>query len=368
MSQGMEFDRAVRGTRVLVEGRFRPGWIGLRAGVFAGSRAGAPPKGLTVEDVGSDPVGPAFVDTHVHGFGGHDASRCGDERRGEDELRGMARALLTTGVGAFCPTLYPLTPAETLACLLTIARVRRGRRPDEAAVVGAHLEGPFVHPERAGALDRKRLRAPDVKLMTQYLETGAVSVVTLAPELPGAQALVRRCAEAGVLVSMGHTNATLEEAKRAVQWGARSITHLFNAMAPIHHRDASIANFALLEAGFATELIPDLTHVGPAAIDLVLRARGLEGLRLVSDALAPAGTRVRRVRAGGASLVVKNDIAYTPRGTIAGSCRSLAQSVRGLWRSGLLDLESAWRLAAEHPAQLLRLQSIPGFARLAAPS
>jgi N-acetylglucosamine-6-phosphate deacetylase len=189
--------------------------------------------------------------------------------------------------------------------------------------------------------------------------------VTVAPELAGAERVVKACAEAGVVVSMGHSVASFEEARRACSWGAGSVTHLFNAMAPLHHRDATLANFAVLERGLPTELIPDLTHVGAAAMDMLFRARGLDGIRLVSDNLAPAGTRVKAFRAGGARLTVEEGIARTANGTIAGSCRTLASSVRALTRTGLLGLEDCWRLASEQPARLVKPKVVRGYARFA---
>jgi N-acetylglucosamine-6-phosphate deacetylase len=343
--------------------------LAFRGGAIAKAGDGAAPRAARRIDAGDDAVGPPLVDTHVHGFGGFDASRCGasssgDPNYGEEELHGMARALLASGVGAFCPTLYPLAPRETLACLRAIARVRDSQQNDEAVIVGAHLEGPFVSPARPGALDARRILAPDTKILESFLDTGAVSIVTLAPELRGALSLVKACARARVVVSMGHTMATFDDAKKACAAGAGSITHLFNAMAGLHHRDFTIANYALLEDGFPTELIPDLTHVGAAAVDLLLRARGLDGIRLVSDGLAAAGTRARSFDAGGARLTVKDGIAYARGGTIAGSCRTLASGVRALARRGLLSLEEAWRLASVEPAALVKPRAVRGFARI----
>ena len=156
MTRSQEYDLLVTGSRVLRAGRLRRGWLALRDGAIARAGDGAPPRAARRIDAGDDAVGPPLVDTHVHGFGGFDASRCGasssgDPNNGEEELRGMARALLAAGVGAFCPTLYPMEPRRTLDCLRAIARVRDHQRNDEAVVVGAHVEGPFVSPARPGA-------------------------------------------------------------------------------------------------------------------------------------------------------------------------------------------------------------------------
>lgn len=358
------YDLLVKSRATLIAGATRPGWIALRDGVIVEIGSNAAPAAARVIDAGSDPVGPAFVDTHIHGFGSFDASDCGDPERGAECLHSMARELYKSGVGAFCPTLYPLSPARTKDCLTTIRAAMRESHADEAVVLGAHLEGPFVNRARSGALDLASLRDPDAALMRQWIETGAVAIVTIAPELRGAEKIIKICHEAGIVVSMGHSAATLGECRRAARAGAASITHLYNAMAPIHHRDASIANFALIEDGFATELIGDLEHVSAPAIDLLIRSRGLDGIRLVSDNLAAAGTKTTKFRAGGADLIVKNGIAWRREGNIAGSCRTLASSVAGLARTGLLTIGEAWRLAADEPAKLLKPALVRGYARL----
>lgn len=347
----------------LLHGSLKRGWIALDGGMITKIGAGPAPKGKLNISAGGDPIGPPLVDTHIHGFGGFDASECGGEG-GEETLRSMARALLISGVGAFCPTIYPLTPKATEECLKTIANVRAARRPGESVIIGAHLEGPFVNPARSGALEIAKLLEPNTKIMEGFLDTGAVSMITIAPELRGAAEMIKMCAKAGIVVSMGHSAASFDNCKESARLGARSITHIFNAMAPVHHRDASIANFGLLESDFPTELIADLQHVSAPAVDLLISARGLDGIRLVSDNLAAAGTNAKKFRAGGANLTVKNGIAYRSEGNIAGSCRTLASSVAGLARTGLLTIGEAWRLASEEPAKLLKPAAVAGFARL----
>lgn len=366
MKPNDRYDLVVAGSRVLWEGRLRPGWLALRDGVLSRTGTGKPPEAARRIEAGADAVGPPLVDTHVHGFGGFDASACGDPVRGEETLRGMARALLGAGVGAFCPTLYPLAPEAALACLRTIARVRASQRNDEAAVVGAHLEGPFVSPARPGALDPRHIAAPDARLAERLAETGAVAIVTLAPELAGAEAVIRAFASAGSLVSMGHTLATWDHSRRACAAGAGAVTHLFNAMPGLHHRDLTLAHHALLDGELSVELVPDRTHVSAAMIDLVLRVRGLDRLRFVSDNLAAAGTGARAFEAGGSQLSVREGIAYLESGTIAGSCQPLAASVRGLARTGLLSLEESWRLASEEPARAVEAPILRGFCRIPA--
>ncbi|MFN0207944.1 MAG: N-acetylglucosamine-6-phosphate deacetylase [Planctomycetota bacterium] len=364
MLQKTRFDCVVFGSSVLQKGALRKGWLALRDGIVVDAGNGRVPPAKLQIDAGGDAVGPAFVDTHIHGYGGHDASDCGDPEHGESALRAMARSLLKAGVGAFCPTLYPLDPDITIQCLKTIANVRRNQQIDESIIIGAHLEGPFVNPMRAGALEIAKILTPNLKLAETFIDTGAVSIMTIAPELKNTKSIMEACVRSGIIVSIGHSAATLAECKQACLHGASSITHLFNAMPPFHHRDFSIVNFALLEPGFPTELIGDLQHVGAPAIDVLIRTRGLDGIRLVSDNLAAAGTRVTKFKAGGHRLTVKNGIVYRAGGGIAGSCRSLASSVSGLSRTGLLTLEEAWRMASAEPARFVRPAAIRGFARI----
>lgn len=364
----MKYDIVIKGSRVLIRGAMRPGWIALRENQMIANGTGRPPACREAVDAGADCVGPALVDTHIHGFGGIDASDCADPERGKQRLHTMAAALMGAGVGAFCPTLYPLSNAATLACLNNIREARdeqrKSRVTNEARILGAHLEGPFVNPARPGALDIEKLQKPDLKCLRRWIDTGAVSIITIAPELEGASAIIRECKQSGVVVSMGHSAASMQQCRRAESMGASSITHVMNAMAPPHHRNATIANFALTADGFGTELIPDLEHVSPAGIDLIFRARGIEGIRLVSDNLAAAGTRRRRFTGGGSDLVVKNGIAHRADGGIAGSCIPLIESVGRLARTGLISLEEAWRLASEEPTKLVKPDAVHGYARL----
>jgi N-acetylglucosamine-6-phosphate deacetylase len=221
----------------------------------------------------------------------------------------------------------------------------------------------------AGGLPRERLVAPSPAALRAVLgdqggERRGIRQMTLAPELPGADELVAELARSGVRVSLGHSRASADEAARAADRGARGATHLFNAMAPLHHREASLASFALARDALVAEIIGDLVHVGPEAFRIALRSRGPAGLALVSDALSGAGSGVaefeshgRRcsVRAGAIWTSDPEDPAAKPRLTGAEACQ--LEAVRRLVRSGVVELATALTMGAETPARVLGLEA-----------
>jgi N-acetylglucosamine-6-phosphate deacetylase len=308
-------------------------------------------------------VAPGLVDLHVHGFGGADPL---------EDLEGMARALARAGTTAFQPTLFPAPPAilgDQCAKLSAARNVGAGR----ARVVGLHLEGPFVNPEAAGALPRSELASPSTAALRAILgpATGGgrgIRTMTVAPELPGAGELVAELARSGVRVSLGHSLATAAEARSASRAGASGATHLFNAMGRWHHREAGLAGFALTDAALFAEIIGDLAHVGPEAVELALRARRPAGLCLVSDALSGAGTGCERFRFHGREHVVQGGAAYLAAegdepAKLAGSASSQLEMVRRLVHRGVVGLPEALAIASSTPAQALGLEKEIGSLR-----
>ena len=256
---------------------------------------------------------PGYVDVHVHGWGGFDA--LGDA----DALTGMARALLRRGVTSFLPT-APSLAAEELPRFAARVRAWMPSAPaDGAEPLGFNLEGPFLAPARKGAHDPALLRTPD------SLEEAAIGelldglrVMTIAPELPGALALTRRLAGLGIAASMGHSGATLEEARAGFAAGALTTTHLFNAMTGVDHRAPGLAVAALTDDAAYVELIADGNHVHPALWPIITRTKPADRLLLVSDALPLAGTGDGRSTIGGLAVQVVDGRATLARHRDAG--------------------------------------------------
>ena len=293
-------------------------------------------------------VAPGFVDLHVHGSGGHDAMG------GRDALAGMARALLRRGVTSFLPTAV----TAPLSALATFAGEVRAWVPtassDGAEPLGFNLEGPFLAESRRGAHDSDQFVAP-AALADGAIESllDGLRVITIAPELPGAIELIERLAGSGVVVSLGHSAATYDEARRGYAAGARSTTHLFNAMSGLEHRGPGLALAALLDDAVAVELIADKFHVDEAMWPLVARLKPASRLLLVSDALAMAGTSARGGRVGGLAVEIDGERAVLAgTSTLAGSVIGLDTAVRNLAVAlGALGLAVA--AASTNPLELL---------------
>jgi N-acetylglucosamine-6-phosphate deacetylase len=232
-----------------------------------------------------------MIDLQVNGGAGVDCSRCG-----VDEYDVLGRYLAGTGVTAYLPTIIsaPLEEMRRAAEAAADARARHSTLPE---IIGVHLEGPYLNPLRRGAHRAQDLRHPSVPEISETLRRahGTVRVVTLAPELEGSEPMVRALASQGIVVALGHTDATYDEVREAVQWGARLVTHVFNAMRGLHHREPGAAGAALLTRGLVVSVIADGLHVHPAVLGLIARTAGANRVALITDAVSGAGQlHVRR--------------------------------------------------------------------------
>ncbi|MFQ5505522.1 MAG: N-acetylglucosamine-6-phosphate deacetylase [Planctomycetota bacterium] len=295
-------------------------------------------------------LGPGFVDLQVNGFGGVDLLSATP-----DEFRELARMLARTGVTSFLPTLCS-APLEVLEQSLRRLDEASGSWPDDAArPLGFHLEGPFLNPELRGAHAAEDLRPADPRELERLLDAGDVRLVTLAPEIPGAEELIRLAVERGVRVSLGHSMASHAEALRAVELGATLCTHFMNTMAPLHHREPALPGLALTDERVFLCLIPDLVHLHPAVLELALRARSARGLILVTDATAAAGCPDGDYRLGERRIRKEGDVIRDPDGRLAGSCLTMqegVQRVRTATGAGWLETALA---SASNPARALGL-------------
>jgi N-acetylglucosamine-6-phosphate deacetylase len=229
-------------------------------------------------------------------------------------------------------------------------------------LLGCHLEGPFLNPERAGALDPRHMRPPDAALLDRLLDAGAGSVqtVVIAPELPGALDLVAATADEGVLVAIGHTDATYEQALAAFDRGARAATHLFNAMRPLDHREPGAAGAALAGARVTAEVIADGVHLHPATLRLAYDAKGPERLALITDATQAAGLPDGDHALGDRPITVSGGQARTADGALAGSTLTMDRAVRVSVELAGIPLADALTMASATPAALLGLGRVKG--------
>ncbi len=334
--------------RLILEDQVVPGTLTIEDGLITDVAVGADSTAGANSTAGYTFICPGFVDVHVHGWGGHSAM--GDRAA----LDGMARALLRRGVTTFLPTAVS-APLDELAAFADRVRAWLPVAPsDGAEPLGFNLEGPFLAAARKGAHDPAYLRSPaDVPQADLAPLLDGLRVITIAPELPGALELIAALAARGAVVSLGHSGATLQEARDGYGAGARSTTHLFNAMTGVDHRAPGLAVAALLDDRVYTELIADGVHVDAALWPLITRLKPAERLLLVSDAIPLAGTGDGRGRLGSLEIEIAGErVTLAGTNTLAGSVLALDKAVRNMVGAGIA-LPAAVAAATRNPLEML---------------
>jgi N-acetylglucosamine-6-phosphate deacetylase len=306
----------------VVDGRVVPGDVEVADGRIAGYGLASPNgRGLAA---------PGFVDLQVNGFGGVDLL----ESDG-DGYRKAGDALLETGVTAYLPTFITAPEDQLVAALRDVPlRARSGPR-----ILGAHVEGPFLAPRRLGTHPVSARRDPDPALLDRLLAAGPVRLMTLAPELPGADLMIGKLRVRGVAVSCGHSDATAEQANAAFDLGVRTVTHLFNAMRPFRHRDPGIAGAALARDDVIVQIILDGVHLAPDTARMIWRAAAGR-VALVTDAIAGAGVSDGSYSLAGLAVQIRDGVARGPDGVLAGSVLTMIEAVRNLHALGVPLAES----------------------------
>ena len=301
-------------------------------------------------DAGDDHILPGFVDLQVNGSHGIDVMNAT-----ADELATLSRHLAREGTCAWMPTAVT-APIEKIAqvheSIATVIEHSRSKDSDVAAILGMHLEGPFISPLRLGAHPKLNLE-PRGDAFERVFAMSALRLITLAPELIGGPDAIRRLTARNVVVSIGHTNATLDEANAGIDAGARMFTHLFNAMRRLNHRDPGAIAAALAPSAAVAGIIPDAVHVHPAILRLAFAARGRNGLILVTDKVALAQTSGSERKVGRARATIRDGAARLDDGTLAGSIISMLDGVRVMVEKAGVKIGDAAVMAATNPARLI---------------
>jgi N-acetylglucosamine-6-phosphate deacetylase len=335
--------------------------------------------GVESIDLDGAALGPGLIDLHTHGADGVDLMD------GGDAATHMARFVAQHGVTGFVPSTVTASWEATRRAVESVRRamdVFPGGAPvlgvHGARVLGVHLEGPFLNPERLGAQSPEHCILPTPGNVARLigLVPGLPAIVTLAPEVEGGIQAIQSLVEAGAVVSIGHTVASAEQSETAFAAGASQVTHLFNGMSPMHHRAPGVVGAALVTEGVRVELIADGVHLHPMAVRIAIAAKGVQGVLLVSDSMAAAGCVDGEYVLGPMKVMVRGGEARLESGALAGSTLTLERAMvnvarwtgaplgraasaspsdRGLVASSEQNLGAAWQMASLNPARQLGL-------------
>lgn len=337
------------------------GWLLVDGGQIAGIGPGAPPASYRQSAERVDLEGawliPGLIDMHAHGALGCDTMDADPEA-----LRTMARFFAQHGVTSFLAATMS-APAQETHTALRAVQATMAAGTGGSTLLGAHVEGPYLDAARRGAQDARWVRAASADEYPALFDTGVIRLLTLAPEIPGGHDLIRYAQERGAMVSIGHTRADYDAMRTAVELGASQVTHLFNGMEPLHHRQPGAVGAALVLDGLTCELIADLIHLHPAVLAMAYRCKGPEGVALVTDAMAGTGMPDGDYTLGGAHVTVREGVARDADGALAGSTLTLERAVANMMQATGEPLERVLTLASRVPARCLGLPAKGEIAR-----
>lgn len=292
-------------------------------------------------------VAPGFIDTHIHGFGGYGTEDCSVK-----SILKMSEGLVTCGVTSFIPTLYSGNKMQMIKGIRAIVGAMGNERG--ARILGIHLEGPFISPQRLGVQTPESISEVNLDLMEELWEAseGHIVNMTVAPELKDMRKLALYCLSKGIVLQAGHTNATYEQMIEGMQARIMHVTHLFNAMSRIHHRDPGTVGAVFIHPELSCEVIADGIHINPEIIKFLLRCKSLDKVVLVTDALKPTKQKKKPLIANGEEVYLDKCFYRKSDDVIAGSALTMIDSVRNIVSYGF-RLEEAVHMAATNPARIM---------------
>ncbi len=300
---------------------------------------------------------PGFVDQHIHGAGGSD----GMDGTVED-IAIIAKTIAGEGTTSFLVTTMTQSPENITNALSAVKAYKEAGSKEGARVVGVHLEGPFIAAAYKGAQPLEYVKAPDVEAFDSYnaASGNSICIVTLAPEVEGAEEFIRHLTEIGVVASIGHTGAKYPDIEKAVSYGASNVTHTFNAQTALHHREIGTVGSAMLIDELNCELIADTIHVSVPAMKLLVKNKPLDKLTLITDAMRAKGIPDGVSELGGQVVYVKNGEARLGDGTLAGSVLRMNRAVQNMVEKVGVPFTQAVDYATINPAKNLKIDNEVG--------
>ncbi len=335
------------------------GWLFVEGGLIRAIGFGSPPDfsreiSLQLINAQGENLLPGFIDLHVHGAMGHevmDASVSG--------LEEMARFYASHGVTSFLATTWTAN-RESINKALDLVKELQGRMQGGATLLGVHLEGPYLNPARCGAQDVNQIRRAEKEEALEFLESGVIRLLALAPEYDENLWLIEECVRRGITVSAAHTSANYEQMQKAVEHGITHLTHSYNAMQGLGHRELGTIGAAMALPQIQCELIADNIHVHPAAQKILVDVKGTSGVILITDAIRAAGLTEGDYVLDERSIHIQNGAVRLPDGTLAGSVLTMERALQNICAATRRSLEEMWVTSSLNAARAIGVSSQKG--------
>ena len=332
--------------------------IGPRSGISL-------PAGANEISAADSMAAPGFLDVHIHGAGGHDVME-----GTEDALKAVSKTIAARGTTSYVATTVTARTEDICRSAERISRyiALQHQAPDSRAeVLGIHFEGPFLSPVRRGVHPVEWLKLPTADLLEKFIAAagGHALILTIAPELPGALPCIETARKSGLVVGIGHTDATYEQARAAMNRGALHAIHVYNAMRPFSHRDSGVIGAVLTSPDVTAELIADGVHVEDTAMRLLLQAKGARGVIIISDGISATGMPDGKYSLGAFEVTVSGGVCRNAEGKLAGSTLTLDRALRNIVGLGA-SLGDALGMLTLNPATLLGIEYKKGSLRVGA--
>ena len=286
---------------------------------------------------------PGLIDLHVHGANGFDTMDATPEA-----IDGMGHFLAQHGVTSYLPTTVTASAEATLAAIQNISAM--SNPSNGAGPLGIHLEGPYLNHDYCGAQPHQYLRPADIKEYKLWLDNGQIRLITVAPEVEGVLDLIKAGNETGIEFAAGHSAASYEQMQLAIEHGLHQVTHTFNGMPPLHHRSPGVLGAALSDNRLRCQIIADGVHVHPAVVKVLVKSKGIDGTILISDGMRATGLQDGDYALGDQQVHVRNGVARTQAGGLAGSTLTLDQALRNIMHFADLSFKEALPMATRVPA------------------
>ena len=347
----------IKSRNVLIDNELKPSTLYLDQGKI---KEILPYESHADYDYGDYYIVPGFIDLHLHGLYGADAL---DETK--DSLELIRQKLLDEGTTSFLATSTTLEKETLKGALKKLAsEIESQIEGDGAKCLGIHLEGPFLNSEFAGAHKKQEILKPSIPIFEelQNASNGKIKRVTLAPEMDEDHALTAYLSDKKILVSMGHTGATAKATEMAIEAGARLITHMYNGMPQIHHREVGVAGMAMLSDKMVCEFIADGIHVSPHAVELVKKTKGVRNIILVTDSNKAKGLPVGDYVFNGRNIVLNElgEARIKETGSLAGSTAKMNDIVKNVIQNTTINQVEAFQMASLNPAKLIHVDDFKG--------